>query len=837
MKKITTCLLLWALIALGFNSANAQDQTILSGENITLNNQTLTRSNITINNGGELRLIDCNLTMDVSGRITVNPGGLLIIVNTTINCANPNSYWEGILVEGNPSLPQNPTSNQGFVNISQSRINRARIALATRSLDASGNIFWGKTGGGIIIASNTTIRDCALKHVEFWSYKNRINGKEMNNISRFTNCDFLQWNIKYPQVQHNPSSNPEVLSTYSTPFIITLWDVKGVTFNGCKFTGSYPMNFNDPFDTQKAYHSPSGILAYDASVIIQDAKSIAHNAVPRRGLFGGMNVSVANYFSAINDDMVNINNCDFAATELGISHNGGTGSMFYRNNFWLNLYLPTSPYGSGLISNPGQKIYTDNAMGLLVEENNFTHQTIPGWPSYLYDALFSTWFATVSNNADRGIAGLGTPVSDYKRNNSKYALNSLQTQKNNTRLQVTCNTFNNGGTLSNIYAGQININPISQTGLTPFFGDCQNNKKDYNNVFGNIQLNQDDIYNFTTANPNLTYVIKTTELYRPSQAKSFQMNITGCNLQSVDLKPCNSNLPTEPNWELGIPNFDPALYAIKKTEVIDQEGIIADPNTSAQQKATAQATLDALLIEIGSMRANKLRYHQYMQLFDDQSEDHLEEIISFLESDNDLFSKKMLLGIYINHQQYSLAQDVLATLPTDNADDLAYKNLCALFITLGAENRNVFMLTETEENLVREIAYGETASAVDAQGILALVHNEVLAKHTEKYPNTDSIENAAYELMASQNSQLTVYPNPAFSQNITAQYETTSNSNNKQIKVYNYAGELMATIDIEAGQQSGEVIVNASGFETGLYLVHFVIDGNVVAYKTLSFVK
>jgi hypothetical protein len=109
--------------------------------------------------------------------------------------------------------------------------------------------------------------------------------------------------------------------------------------------------------------------------------------------------------------------------------------------------------------------------------------------------------------------------------------------------------------------------------------------------------------------------------------------------------------------------------------------------------------------------------------------------------------------------------------------------------------------------------------------------------NTEKYPNTDSIAYAATQLFAAQSSHLTIYPNPSFSQNVTAHFETTSDSNNKQIKVYSYLGELVATIAIDAGQQSGEVVLNTNCYETGLYLVHFVIDGNVVSYKTLSFVK
>lgn len=815
----------------------AQNQIVSNGQNIILNNQNITRSNITVNTGGELRLIGCNLTMDIAGRITINPGGRLFLINTTVNCASTNDYWEGIIIEGNPTLPQSPTTNQGFVNISQSKINRAKIALATRSIDAVGNIIWSKTGGGIVIVSNTMIRDCKYKHVEFWSYKNKVNGKEINNLSRFTNCAFWQTNIRYPQIYVNPSSNPNILSNYSTPFMITLWDVKGVTFNGCAFLGTYPMDINDRFDYQKSFHSPSGILTYDASVIIQDNKSTTPNTVARRGSFTGLNVSVANYYSAINDDIVNINNCDFGHSDIDICHNGGTGSFIYRNNFRLNFWLSNAPYGSGFHSQSGTKLMVDNSIGLLIEENSFNQLHIGGTQP---EPLLSTKWATVITNSDRGMAGQPIPLSNYKRNNNRYGLSSLQTQKGNAKLKITCNTFNNGATISTNYAGQINFNPVTQTGLTPFFGNCQgSNLVDYNNVFGNIQPNQADIFNYTTATPNLTYVVKSTEPYRPAQTKSYQMNITNCgDANSVMPISCISTLPAEPNWQIGVPaNFNSNVYFGKKAQVVNQQAIIADPSSTALQKANAQIELDGLLRDLSEMRADKLRYHQYMHLFDEPSEDHLEELILFLQSDNDLFSKKMLLGIYINQQQFQLAQSVLATLPTNTSDDLAYKNLCELLVNLGIENRNIFMLTEAEQFAIREIAYGSTTSAVDAQGILAIVYNEVLAKHIEKYPGADNIDKEMYELKAAQNSRLTIYPNPANAENITALFETASYSNNKQIKIYNYIGTLMAEVNLDAGIQNGEISLDILGFETGLYSVHFVIDGVVVAHKTLSYVQ
>ena len=113
----------------------------------------------------------------------------------------------------------------------------------------------------------------------------------------------------------------------------------------------------------------------------------------------------------------------------------------------------------------------------------------------------------------------------------------------------------------------------------------------------------------------------------------------------------------------------------------------------------------------------------------------------------------------------------------------------------------------------------------------------MLAKHIEKYPGADNIDKEMYELKAAQNSRLTIYPNPANAENITALFETASYSNNKQIKIYNYIGTLMAEVNLDAGIQNGEISLDILGFETGLYSVHFVIDGVVVAHKTLSYVQ
>jgi hypothetical protein len=146
------------------------------------------------------------------------------------------------------------------------------------------------------------------------------------------------------------------------------------------------------------------------------------------------------------------------------------------------------------------------------------------------------------------------------------------------------------------------------------------------------------------------------------------------------------------------------------------------------------------------------------------------------------------------------------------------------------------MLTEAEESLVRTIAYGQTASATDAQGILALVYGEVLAKHIEKYPGMQDVEDALAALSSAQNSTISVYPNPAENEEVTIAFETQSLSNNKQIAIYNYVGHLVTQITLDNGVQNGQVVVPAASFENGFYSVHFLIDDQVVSQKMLAVV-
>jgi hypothetical protein len=265
---------------------------------------------------------------------------------------------------------------------------------------------------------------------------------------------------------------------------------------------------------------------------------------------------------------------------------------------------------------------------------------------------------------------------------------------------------------------------------------------------------------------------------------------------------------------------------------------LADPSLTPLQKENAEAHLNHNLKQGAAMLADKINYHQYMNLFDDESEEHLNELITFLSEVDELFAKMMLIGIYINHGNLNDAQTLLDGITETDANTLEYKNLCNILIGVQAEGRNIFMLTETEYNTIYNIAYGETTSATDAQGILALITGDVLSKHVEIYPGIDSINVAVNQYLDAQNSFVTLYPNPATGVDVvTASYKVSQIDDNTKIMVYDYMGNLITQTPITGGDLEGEVVINTTDLETGLYVVRLLVNNQVVATSILSYLN
>lgn len=146
-------------------------------------------------------------------KVFVEPGAQLIVDggHLTRSCG---SQWQGIEVWGDRTKVQN-SLNQGWVYFRNNAVlEHARIGVSTCKTDTAGNILWNTTGG-FITATNCIFRN-NYKAVQILSYPYRQH-------SKFDNVSF-----ESDEGELNDVNNPHV-------DFISMFDVFGVQFNGCRF--------------------------------------------------------------------------------------------------------------------------------------------------------------------------------------------------------------------------------------------------------------------------------------------------------------------------------------------------------------------------------------------------------------------------------------------------------------------------------------------------------------------------------------------------------------------------------------------------------------------------
>ncbi|GJM34659.1 MAG: hypothetical protein DHS20C18_36600 [Saprospiraceae bacterium] len=135
----------------------------------------IVNGHINIPNGAQLT-ISCKVIMPPGGLITVEKGGRLIIDNGHLTISSPKcgDYWEGILVKGDPNASQ-IYANQGVLEIT----NDALIEYANTAASVS--------GGGIIRAFDSEIKDCRYS---FYFAPYQYPGASWFTLSTISGCTF-----------------------------------------------------------------------------------------------------------------------------------------------------------------------------------------------------------------------------------------------------------------------------------------------------------------------------------------------------------------------------------------------------------------------------------------------------------------------------------------------------------------------------------------------------------------------------------------------------------------------------------------------------------------------
>ena len=302
---------------------------------------------IIVDSGATLT-ISCTIEMVQNAKITIKPGGKLVLDGGVLTNAYVDSTWQGIRVLGNSSAGQLTLGAQGIVELK----NGAVISNAVCGIKV-----WDGTdpnsSGGIVRAANASFINNATA-VEFGEYHNINNGYELGNRSYFTNCIFT-------------INNDYLTSNERFQAHVKLNSIKNVRFAGCTFSNE--RNILPSITAERAVAN-MGILAFNSGFSVKPSCNVSgvYPCPPEqqnRSSFNGFSHGI--YVSGSEGNYtVNIDQTDFDNNVIGINLSATTNVSVLRSQFNIG-YADFLPKQTGIIAS--------NSTGFRFEENQFMGNT------------------------------------------------------------------------------------------------------------------------------------------------------------------------------------------------------------------------------------------------------------------------------------------------------------------------------------------------------------------------------------------------------------------------------------------------------------------------------
>jgi hypothetical protein len=364
---------------------------------------------IIIPNGVTLTLTNDTVHMPKNGKIIVEPGGHLIVNHSEITNDCGQCMWQGIEAVGQVSLPQTPTSNQGWVTVQSG----STIQHAINAVTNTDPIVGYATNGGIIQCSNSYFINNDTS-ASFFGYDNwdwsipRLNP----NLSYFSNCVFENDNNYKGKSPMN--------------FMVLLENVEGINFFGCQYLNRNMLGVNKG--------NGEGIHAYNAgfSVVPYYCCGRAYGYRSRFcGLSNGVDIQGLNPWGLT----AGINQADFDTITIGVDANAYNNVSVTNCTFKVGLGNGTDD-SLHTLSLPGCYenigILTQNASQFRIQNNSF--KGVPNGVADWYN------FGTVVANSGM-VTNKITNCSFDSLLEGVYAIGCNVNGPTTDGLKISCNTF------------------------------------------------------------------------------------------------------------------------------------------------------------------------------------------------------------------------------------------------------------------------------------------------------------------------------------------------------------------------------------------------------------
>lgn len=824
-----------------------------------------------VEEGAELIIFNSTISISRLVNIIVEPGGTLILIGSTLTngCGD---LWEGIDVWGDTNQHQFAQGGdylQGRVEITNSVIEYARTAVKLGRDDDEENLFTG----GIVNASNSTFRNNQTG-VRFNPYSNTLpvpNSPVFANASTIDDCTFLTnealpeglnpiafislWGVDEVPIYNNSFSN--LLASANTAAELG----KGIYSQDASFSVS---GCDNTCSTANECCGENGTKFTNLShgVHAQSGKSMRKFTVDAAS-FENCNYGV--YFTAVNFARITRSEFKFgitpneAARTYGIVNENSTGFQIEDNLFVGEEAANSTTIGTlmGHTGNDNNRIFNNQFTGLNFANWAVGNNAAPDFSNGTNTGLLYAC-NTQSESRDYDINVLyGTGIRalqgdfDPISNNFVPARNTFSNSGANAWSDIA---VIGGGTnnVNYVYGSGTNEEPLFVTSIkvTTEFAEnptdgCQSSfenptekevKKTRYNETNEIFTIKKQEYEQRIDNGNTEYFFNrlATVGTNNQNLKNEILTVSPYISTGIIEKIVETNKFTQ-NHLYNILNANPdGLRQSDLLEILPTETSLSQYqlNQLGQrvETITERGEMEYLLT---SLKAEKDQYAKelvQLLLLEDRSTATNQEIQEWLEATESIaaaYSKVDLAfetGISTEGLETLAKVPISFTLNEAEAAELAdLSTLYQLFYDLPSDSRNEAYFTETEYDLVDELANsGHGKAKAKARNIMQFFYDKIYPldlpeqANLNEAPAGNNVENAVTVVSFKEElSLVTVSPNPA-STTINIRYASPSlYGNTGEISIVNFYGQDFYQGKIKAQEQN--ISLNVEAWPSGMY--------------------
>lgn len=338
------------------------------------------QNNIVVEDGATLTVFG-HIYLKPEKSIIVKPGGHLIMEGALLSNGCPGVLAQGIVVEGNPTIPQIPYGNQGWVELREGTVIENMhhgVLCAGLQLASNGECEsdYSKTGG-IVFARGAQFKNCYIgaEIAYYQDYMELPLGWPRSNISNFRNCDFItdrELDRSTFEAGFTPTPNAGIM----------LKDVWKVKIFGCRFNNSSVDNSPTTFTDQHEWGK--GIWATNGSFQVKDYCDDINCSNRIHSEFTNLEYGI----KAQSSDFIStfeLRNAVFTGNYCGVSSEGSLVGPFIRGNTFMINDLTYNSDGTEVVG-----LNLDQTSGFHVQENYFESLSQEPGPMVIGIALENT---------------------------------------------------------------------------------------------------------------------------------------------------------------------------------------------------------------------------------------------------------------------------------------------------------------------------------------------------------------------------------------------------------------------------------------------------------------